>query len=295
MIKIYVIIILILIIFYFFRLKIFKEHFKSEDNLLTFLKPNNWNKLSFTDKLKIYGTNLTKEYSFYADKLLVKDYINNLNIHDLKIPKTLKVLDIKNNYLNLNDLPISCVVKSNNASGDIIIIKNRKIELILSRGKKLENKKQNYKEWKNTCTKPYETKYEKHYINIKPQIFVEQYLGSNILDYKFFCFHGKFKFFSIDSNRFSKVCRNFYDKDFNLLKFIKHAPNCKKYKLKKPKKLKKMIEIAETISRSFEFARIDLYIIKNKIYFGEITFVPAAGYSNITPAHYDYTIGNYWK
>ncbi len=295
MIKIYVIIILILIILYFFILKKFKEQFKSKDKLLTFLKPNNWNKLSFTNKLKIYGTNLTKEYGFYADKLLVKDYINNLKINNLRTAKVLKVLDIKNNDLNLNDLPRNCVIKSNNGSGDIIIIKNRKIELMMARGHTMENKIQNYKNWKNRSTETYQTGTEKHYINIKPQLFVEEYLGSNILDYKFFCFHGKFKFFSIDNNRFKNICRNFYDKHFNLLKFTKGVPNCKKYELKKPKKLKRIIKIAEAISSLFEFARIDLYIIKNKIYFGEITFVPSAGDSNIKPSHYDDIIGNYWK
>ena len=36
----------------------------------------------------------------------------------------------------------------------------------------------------------------------------------------------------------------------------------------------KMIEISEDISKIFDFCRVDLYEINNKIYFGEITFVP---------------------
>ena len=49
--------------------------------------------------------------------------------------------------------------------------------------------------------------------------------------------------------------------------------------MKKPKKLEKMIEIASKISKGFPFVRVDLYDIKGKIYFGEMTFTPAAGFN----------------
>ena len=38
-----------------------------------------------------------------------------------------------------------------------------------------------------------------------------------------------------------------------------------------------MIKVAETLSKEFPFVRVDLYEINNKIYFGELTFSPAAG------------------
>jgi hypothetical protein len=45
----------------------------------------------------------------------------------------------------------------------------------------------------------------------------------------------------------------------------------------KPKKLSKMIEIAENLSKGFTFVRVDLYYSNDSIYFGELTFTPAAG------------------
>ena len=58
----------------------------------------------------------------------------------------------------------------------------------------------------------------------------------------------------------------------------------------------KMIEISEDISKNFDFCRIDLYKIKNKIYFGKITFVLQATElsDSIRPNKYDMMIGSEW-
>jgi hypothetical protein len=270
---------------------------KKSKNIENFsYKPSNWYQLKFTDKLKIYGKNLPKEYSLYADKYLVKDYIKSLNIKELHIPKTIKTLDINNKELNLDSLPEKCIIKTNNGSGDIIIIKNNRIIKMAGRGGKYKGEVNEYNKWKEKSSKPHITKTEKHYINIKPVILVEEYLGDNIKDYKFFCLNGKVKFFSIDNNRNNKKkhCRNFYDINFNLLKFTKGQKICE-YKNKIPINFHKMIKISEIISKKFEFCRVDLYEIKKKIYFGEITFVPAAGTSNIKHVNYDYEIGRLWE
>ena len=99
--------VLILIIFFLvYMIYRKKEGFK--DNVIRFNKPKNWKGLTFTEKLKIYGRQLNKDYSLYADKLLVKYYINNLNIDNLHVPKVIKKLDI-NKDLDLKSLPKNCV------------------------------------------------------------------------------------------------------------------------------------------------------------------------------------------
>tara|TARA_B110001469_G_C9636403_1_gene319188 strand:+ start:995 stop:1780 length:786 start_codon:yes stop_codon:yes gene_type:complete len=257
-----------------------------------FKKPPNWSKLGFNEKLRIYGMQLGKDYSIFADKLLVKDYIKKLNLPDLHIPKTIKILDPSED-LNLDTLPKNCIIKSNCGSGDIIIIKNRKIELMKGRNKNLNN----YKEWKNIVLKPLEWRpiVEPHYKYIKPNIFVEEYLGDNIKDYKLFCIKGKFIFCQIDSDRFKGHCRNLYDKNYNLLKFCKGKKACQ-YKIDKPRNYMKMIKISKNISKIFDFCRIDLYQINNKVYFGEITFVPGAAElsDSIRPRKYDMLVGSVW-
>ena len=258
-----------------------------------FNKPYKWSKLGFNDKLKLYGKQLNNEYSLFADKLKVKNYINSLNINNLLVPHTVKILN-KDEDLNFNKLPKNCVIKSNCGSGDIIIIKNSKIIKMMARNSKIKN----YKNWKNIALKPlnYKPLSEPHYKYIKPEIFVEEYLDDNIKDYKIFCINGKFIFCQADSDRFKNHCQELYDKDFNLLPFNFGRKKCDN-PLNKPDNYKKMIKISEKISNIFEFCRVDLYSINNKIYLGELTFVPNAADENnkLNPKKYDLQVGKLWK
>ena len=165
---------------------------------------------------------------------------------------------------------------------------------MISRGKKMKN----YKEWYINATKTlnYRPEIEPHYKYIKPVVFVEEYLGGEINDYKMFVIQGKFVFCQMTFNRFKNLNFNNYDKDFNLLKFTYGKPNnCNK--VNKPNKYSEMIDISEKIAKflGFEFLRIDLYCIK-KIYLGEITFVPNAAEKKymIRPEKYDLQIGKLW-
>ena len=45
----------------------------------------------------------------------------------------------------------------------------------------------------------------------------------------------------------------------------------------KSKMIDQAFDLAEKLSKNFPFVRVDLYIIGEKIYFGELTFTPAAG------------------
>ena len=64
-----------------------------------------------------------------------------------------------------------------------------------------------------------------------------------------------------------------------------NEPICKDNSITKIEnnKLKQMVKISKILSSKFEFARIDFYLVKNKIYFGEITFTPQAGKIKIYP------------
>ncbi|WP_295157178.1 ATP-grasp fold amidoligase family protein, partial [uncultured Ruminococcus sp.] len=44
-----------------------------------------------------------------------------------------------------------------------------------------------------------------------------------------------------------------------------------------PECLSEMIEFAENISKKFPFVRVDLFVVDDKMYFGELTFTPAGG------------------
>ena len=56
-----------------------------------------------------------------------------------------------------------------------------------------------------------------------------------------------------------------------------------------------MFEIAAKLSEKLPYARIDLYNVNGKIYFGEITFFPQSGYdSNLLPEA-EFEFGNLVK
>ena len=54
-----------------------------------------------------------------------------------------------------------------------------------------------------------------------------------------------------------------------------------------------MIEFAEKLSKDIPFVRVDFYEINNKVYFGELTFYPAAGMETFIPNLNDELLGQW--
>ena len=52
-----------------------------------------------------------------------------------------------------------------------------------------------------------------------------------------------------------------------------------------------MLKIAATLSENIPFLRVDLYNVKGKIYFGEMTFFPNGGYGTFTPKKWNGIMG----
>ena len=112
-------------------------------------------------------------------------------------------------------------------------------------------------------------------------------------DYKFFCYKGKVKYIVFDGDRYKNHKRNFYDNEWNYLNI---ESDCESFGdiINKPARLNEMKQIAEDLSKDFPFVRVDLYLIRKKIYFGELTFYPWSGYVKFIPDDFDYAIGKYF-
>ena len=54
-----------------------------------------------------------------------------------------------------------------------------------------------------------------------------------------------------------------------------------------------MLDYARTLSKPFIHVRVDLYIVKHKVYFGELTFTNGAGFDRVYPREFDEQLGNY--
>jgi hypothetical protein len=245
------------------------------------------NPVLFNEKmqwLKLY--NRKDEFTRMVDKYLVKDYISKKIGEEYIIP----TIGIYDNFkqIDFEKLPNQFVIKCTHDSGGLVIVKD-KTKLDIKAAKKKINKslKRNYyyagREW------PYK--------NVKPRIIVEKYLqeenSEDLVDYKFMCFNGKAEFCFVCSDRRSKdgLAIDIFDKEWNKAQFKRHYRNSIKPK-EKPKNYEKMIEIAEMLAKDIPFVRVDFYEIEDKIYFGELTFYPGAGFENFYPEIWDRKLGD---
>jgi hypothetical protein len=59
----------------------------------------------------------------------------------------------------------------------------------------------------------------------------------------------------------------------------------------RPVMLDQMLDYARKLSYGFPIVRVDLYCERGRIIFGELTFLPTAGFSKYHPEKYDYDFG----
>ena len=228
------------------------------------------------------------EYSKLVDKYEVKDYVKR-KAGDRYVIPTLGVWNGVDE-LNFDDLPQQFVLKCTHDSGSVVICSNKsdfdikKAKKILKRG--LQNKN-NFA----IHNKEYPYKY------VKPRIIAEQYMddGMGLIDYKFFCFDGepRFLFVATDRNHSEQETKfDFFDMDWNHLPVTNGHPN-NPNQPNKPKNFDEMVKVASTLSQGIPHVRVDLYNIKGRVYFGELTFFHWSGLVPFKPKKWDYEFGNY--
>ncbi|MFC1784120.1 ATP-grasp fold amidoligase family protein [Candidatus Neomarinimicrobiota bacterium] len=244
------------------------------DNPKTFNEKIQWLQLNNRIPLK----------TFCADKYSVRDYIKDKIGEQYLIPLVYHT-DNPANIIPENLPGYPFIIKSNHGCGGHIIVKDKSI-IDWKRVQKYLKKslKSNFY---------YKTK-EWQYKDIEPRVLVEKLLldeNSNIPDdYKFNCFNGKVEIISADMNRHIDLKRNVYDKDWNFIDCRLRLENGGQ--VKKPYMLNKMKSLAEALAQDFKYVRVDLYNIDSKIYFGELTFSPAAGFQQFIPEKWDRILGN---
>ena len=237
--------------------------------------PNLKNPQLFSEKiqwLKLY--NHKPEYSKMVDKYEVKEYVSSIIGEKYVIP-TLGIWDNPDD-IDWEELPRQFVLKTTNGGGSCGVI--------ICKDKRLLNKDETLKKLKYSMKGSiYESYREWPYKNVKARIIAEQYMeGDNgsLDDYKFSCFDGRANDVMVCFDRGSGDTKfYFFDKDWNLLPLNirgKNAPH--DFTLPKPSCMDEMFEIAGKLSSGLPYARIDLYAVKGRPYFGEITFFPASGF-----------------
>lgn len=249
----------------------------------------NWNNpVTFNEKLqwlKLYDRRPI--YTQMVDKFEAKKYVANIIGEEYIIP-TLGVWE-KGEDINFDSLPNQFVLKTTHDSGSIVICKDKNVldkkSAISTMNKSL---KRNF----------YATTREWPYKNVKPRIIAEKYMvdesGIELKDYKFFCFNGEPNFLKVDYNRNINHQANYYDLDWKIQPFYEEVcPSNKNINIVMPNNFHDMIEIARKLAINIPFVRIDLYTVKNQIYFGEITFFPNSGVGKFSPKEWDWKLGEF--
>lgn len=250
--------------------------------------PNYKSPRSFNEKcnyLKLFSRNPI--LPIIVDRVKVRDFVAKKVGKEVLIP-VLQIVD-KPEDINFDKLPEQFVIKTNFASGQNIIVHDK--EQI------------NIKQVKDKLSRWLSMKYRvKELIwfaqEVERKIIVEKYLNEEGLivpaDYKFDVFRGQVKVVNVIEGRFRQKSFTFLDNNWSLLPF-QRGRKSQNMQPEKPLLFKKMMNIASILGKEFDFMRVDLYHVNNKIYFGELTPYPGNGLSVFHPNKYDFVYGNNWN
>jgi hypothetical protein len=225
----------------------------NESNLITFQDKINW--------LIIHDTNELKGNC--SDKILLHEFSK----RKLGIDICNKILKIYNNAeeIKLNELPNKFILKTNHGSGFNLIVNNKS-------NIDHTNIKILFRSWINIDYG--ELMAEFHYSFIKKKIFVEEFIGEQLKNYKFLCYNGNPKFAYLSIIERGKKYRNFYDMKWNFLNFHCLSEPHPTKTFSKPKYFELMKKYARILSKDFKFVRVDFYELEKEVRLGELTFTP---------------------
>ncbi len=245
------------------------------------------NPKTFTEKLqwlKLYDRR--PEYKTMVDKYKVRDYIAGLIGKEYLIP----LLGVWNHpqEIDFKGLPDQFVLKCTHNSGTGLSVCKDKSKLdIQAVRKELERGlKEDYyllgREW------PYK--------DVPRKIIAEKYMtdesGVELKDYKINCFNGRPVFIQVMSGRSKEMFYlDHYDPNWQIINIQRKDKKNNPQPVSKPKQLQEMLEIAEILSRNLPYARIDLYIAEDKVFFGEITLYPVSGFIQFADLKTDLELG----
>ena len=223
-----------------------------------------------------------------ADKYLVREYVKEKGLGHLL--NELYAVFTSPEDIRLEGLPRQFVLKLSNGSGTNLICKD--IHTL-----DIEEVRQKFRAYTSQANA--RAGREWVYENEKPAVIVaEEYLEDpssplgSLRDYKILCFNGKPEYIiCVDGRHTENYCHVVYDCDWNKQDVV-IGESSAAADYDRPDTLDEMLEIARILSAGFPAARIDLYSIQNRIYFGEITFFPWSGYMRFSPDSFDYELGS---
>lgn len=240
------------------------------------------NPKTFSEKIqwiKLYDHNPL--YTLCSDKAAVREVVGKKIGDQYLIP----IIGIYQSVRDIDweKLPEKFVLKMNTGSGYNFICRNKSdycYEDIVTLFEKW------YKE------KFYQRHKEYHYKNIKKKIVCESLLeDTSLFDYKVFCFYGIPYLIMVEMGEKYQNHRNLYYPTWERHTgwITKHQDE---FDIPRPSCLGEMLEKASILAEGFKEVRVDFYIVKGQLYFGEMTFTSGAGFSTFSSYDFDLEMGS---
>ena len=220
-----------------------------------------------------------------SDKLAVRGYVKE-RLGPGYLPELYGVLDSPDQLHHL-ELPARYVVKATHGSGMTAVVTtddaSTRAAIVERAGKWLA-----YPYWRKNG--------EWGYRGVQPRLIVEEFLdgggGKVPPDWKWLCFGGRAALVQVDFNRFTGHTRNFYDPDGTPVALRMYYPPGPDIAL--PSTFVRMRSVAERLAQDFDFVRVDLYTLGERIVAGELTHYPTGGNKAFEPPEWDAKLGALW-
>lgn len=240
----------------------------------------------------------TSKWTEYTDKYEVRKHIESLGLKDI-LTECYGVWD-RVEDIDFDQLPDKFVLKCTHDCGSTVIVRDKSKmnkKAVLDFLGKCVSKRYGYE----SC--------EPHYTFIKPRLMAESLIemdntsdfsSATTVDHKIRCIDGKAQYDMVCYDRSlesgsggSKTVYDLYDiHTWQPMRQYLADPGVEYKNVPRPENLEKMIEIAEKIAQGYPQVRVDLYNVKGKIYFGEMTFYAFSGMNNHFTMEFQRMIGD---
>lgn len=233
----------------FHRLNFYRKHRRM---------PNG--KMLFNDvlyRLKTSNEILDPLRVFVSDKEHVKHFVKEKIGDEYNVP-TIAVLR-STAEVDAYDFPEDCCIKPTHASGQVILRKG---------GSPVDRER--IKRWFGIDY--YRFGREWNYRGLEPKVIVEPLIfgGTNVEDFKIFCWRGEPRLIQVDIDRYINHTRKFFDVNWNEQDYSIIYPRSTA-DFPRPASLEKMLDVARKLSAPFSMVRIDLYSDGEQVLVGEVT------------------------
>ena len=212
-----------------------------------------------------------EEMTRLGDKIAVRDYIRK-KTGGRYLSKLLQICD-SFDEIDFDRLPERFVIKANNDSGNVVLVTDTaKLDKAEAR-QRMEFSLGRVYGWSGG---------EWHYAFMKPKLMVEEFLeiGTDLppADYRFHCVNGRVRWIQNDIPFEPKMKEVIVDPEGRPMKVHFSSHKIYSEEFTKPAHWEEMTELAEALSAGWKYVRIDMFVCGDRIYAGEITFTPYAGF-----------------